>query len=168
MSEDSASLSELLEQEGIDRDQLRSALTAIHPVDLAEFLDDVDLEDRVRVFEVLDPEMAAQVLAAMPHDYKVELVDKIGEEKLGAVIDKMPDNAVADIIDHLPHHKEKRVLSNVDTNKAADIRALRQYPPNTAGGRMTIGEEIPSYEWHAAIGGTSGTAPRLRLGAVPG
>jgi magnesium transporter len=137
MSEENPSLAELLEQEGLDRDTLRTVLASVHPVDLAELLDDVDLEDRIRVFEMLDPEIAAQVLAAMPHDYKVELVDKMGEEKLGAVIDKMPDNAVADIIDHLPHHKEKKVFLNVDTAKAADIQALRQYPPNTAGGRMT-------------------------------
>ncbi len=130
-------LAELLEQDGLSRDTLRTVLTSVHPVDLAEALDDVDLENRVRVFELLEPDAAAQVLAAMPHDYKVELVDRIGEEKLGAVIDKMPDNAVADIIDHLPLHKEKKVLVNVDTAKAADIQALRQYPANSAGGRMT-------------------------------
>jgi magnesium transporter len=135
--DETPSLAELLEQEGLNRDTLRTVLASIHPVDLAEALDDVDLEDRVRIFELLEPEAAAQVLAAMPHDYRAELVDKMGEERLGAVIEKMSDNAVADIIDHLPHHKEKLVLQNVDTSKAADIQALRQYPPDTAGGRMT-------------------------------
>ena len=136
MAEDST-LAELFGSEGLSREALRTALASLHPVDLAEALDDVDLENRIRVFEILEPEVAAQVLAAMPHNYKVELVDRMGEEKLGAVIDKMPDNAVADIIDHLPLHKEKKVMINVDTAKAADIQALRQYPPNTAGGRMT-------------------------------
>jgi magnesium transporter len=137
MPDPEQNLSELLEQEGLDRETLRTVLASVHPVDLAELLDDVDLEDRVRVFEMLDPGVAAQVLAAMPHDYKVALVDRIGEQKLGGIIDKMPDNAVADIMDHLPLHKEKKVLSGVETGKAADIQALRQYPPNSAGGRMT-------------------------------
>jgi magnesium transporter len=122
---------------GFDRETLRAALASIHPVDLAELLDDVEIGDRVRIFEELDPGAAAQVLAAMPHDYKVELVDNIGEERLGAVIDRMPDNAIADIIDHLPVHKEKSVLARVETEKAADVQALRQYPPHTAGSRMT-------------------------------
>lgn len=137
MSEENPTLSELLEQEGLDRDTLRTVLASVHPVDLAQDLDDLDLDERVRVFEMLDPDIAAQALTAMSHDSKVELVDRMGEEKLGAVIDKMSDNAVADIIDHLPHHKEKQVLLNVDTHKKADIEALRQYPPTTAGGRMT-------------------------------
>jgi len=137
MSEENPTLSELLEQEGMDRDKVRALLASIHPVDLALDLDDLDLDERVRIFEMLDAEIAAQALAAMSHDSKVELVDKIGEDKLGAVIDKMPDNAIADIIDHLPHHKEKQVLLQVDTNKKADIQHLRQYPPNTAGSRMT-------------------------------
>jgi magnesium transporter len=135
MPEDAPNLEEGLE--GLDREALRAVLPTIHPVDLAEYLDDVDLDHRVRIFELLEPEAAAQTLAAMPHDYKVELVDKIGEEKLGAVIDKMPDNAVADIMDHLPLHKAKGVLSRVETEKAADIQALRQYPASSAGGRMT-------------------------------
>jgi magnesium transporter len=136
MSEENPTLSELLEQEGMDRDKVRTLLAAVHPVDLAQDLDDLDLEERIRIFGMLDPDIAAQTLTAMGHDSKVELVDKIGEEKLGAIIDLMPDNAIADILDHLPHRREK-LLINVDTNKKADIEALRQYPPNTAGGRMT-------------------------------
>jgi magnesium transporter len=122
---------------GFDRETLRAALASIHPVDLAELLDDVEIGDRVRIFEELDAGAAAQVLAVMPHDYKVELVDRIGEDRLGAIIDRMPDNAIADIIDHLPVHKEKSVLSRVESEKAVDVQALRQYPPHTAGSRMT-------------------------------
>jgi magnesium transporter len=137
MSEENPSLAELLEQEGLDRDTLRTVLASVHPVDLAQDLDDLTLDERVRIFEMLEPDVAAQTLTAMSHDSKVELVDRMGEDKLGAVIDKMPDTAVADILDHLPHHKEKLVLEKVDTNKAVDLQVLRQYPPNTAGGRMT-------------------------------
>ncbi len=131
------SLSELLEREGLDRETLRACLSSVHPVDLADLLDDVDLEDRVRIFEVLDPERAAQVLAAMPHDYKAALVDRMGEERLASVIDRMPDNAVADILDRLPKHKEKTLLAKLDEAHAADIHQLSQYDAHTAGGRMT-------------------------------
>src|SRR5687768_9512692 len=92
-------LTELLAQEGLDPETLRTVLAAVHPVDLAELLDDVDLENRVRVFATLDPERAAQVLAYMPHEYKVELVDRMGEQRLADVIDRMPDYAVADILE---------------------------------------------------------------------
>jgi magnesium transporter len=134
---DDTTLAELFGSEGLSRESLRTALASLHPVDLADALDDVDIENRVRVFEVLDPEVAAQVLATMPHNYKVELVDRMGEEKLGAVLDKMPDNAIADIIDHLPLHREKQILVGVDTTKLKDAQELRQYGPSTAGGRMT-------------------------------
>ncbi|RPH49067.1 MAG: magnesium transporter, partial [Planctomycetota bacterium] len=136
MSDENPTLSELLEQEGMDRDKVRILLAAVHPVDLAQDLAEMDLDERIRIIEMLDPDVAAQALAVMGHDSKVALVDKMGEEKLGAIIDMMPDNAVADILDHLPHHREK-LLINVDTTKKADIEALRQYPPDTAGGRMT-------------------------------
>ncbi len=131
------SLADLLEQEGLDRDTLRTCLSSVHPVDLAGLLDDLELDDRVRIFEVLDHERAAQVLAAMPHDYKVELVQRMGEERLAGVIDRMADYAVADIIDFLPAHKERAVLAKLETGRASDIEQLRQYDDHTAGGRMT-------------------------------
>jgi magnesium transporter len=130
-------LTELLAQEGLDPQTLRECLSAVHPVDLAELLDDVDLENRVRIFETLDPDRAAQVLAAMPHEYKVELVDAMGEARLSAVIERLPDYAIADILDHLPAHKEKSVMSRVEAGKAEDVAQLREYPPHSAGGRMT-------------------------------
>lgn len=130
-------LTELLAQEGLDPQTLRTVLAAVHPVDLAELLDDVDLENRVRIFETLDADRAAQVLSAMPHEYKVELVDRMGEQRLADVIDRMPDYAVADILDHLPAHKEKSVMARVEAEKAQDVAQLREYPPNSAGGRMT-------------------------------
>jgi len=120
-----------------DPEALRASLALVHPIDLAEDLNDMDLDERVRIFEALDSERAAQVLAAMPHEGKVEIVDRIGEEKLAGVIDRMPDYAVADIIDRLPAHKEKRVLSQLKEDHVEDIQQLRQYEPHTAGGRMT-------------------------------
>ena len=120
-----------------DPEELRASLALVHPVDLAEDLNDMDLDERVRIFEALDSERAALVLTAMPREGKIEIVDRIGEDKLAGVIDRMPDYAVADIIDHLPAHKEKKVLSQLKEDHAEDIQQLRQYEPNTAGGRMT-------------------------------
>lgn len=137
MSDEHPDLAEVLAQDGLDRETFRTLLGTVHPVDLAQALDDLEIDRRVQVFEILDPAAAAPVLAAMPHDFKVELVDRMGEEKLGAVIDLLPDNAVADILDHLPAHREKRLLAGLDTAHAKDIEALRQYPAHTAGGRMT-------------------------------
>jgi magnesium transporter len=132
-----ATLTDVLDQQELNRDALSSVLAKLHPADLAGMLDGVDLERRLRVFEMLKPDIAALVLASMPHNYKVEIVDRLGEDKIGAVVDKMPDHALADIIDHLPIHKSTHVLKSIDTAIADDIQVLRKYPPHSAGGRMT-------------------------------
>lgn len=131
------SLSDLLEKGGIDRAALSEILTSVHPVDLADHLEDVDLEDRVRIFEMLDPDRAAQVLTAMSDGGRAALAKRLGEEKLAPVVDRMPDFAVADIMDDLPTHQERAVLAKVGEEHAADIQQLLQYPEHTAGGRMT-------------------------------
>lgn len=131
------SLADLLEREGLDPETLRDCLTAVHPIDLADLLDDIDIEDRVRIFEVVDAERAAQVLAAMPEDSRVRLCVRVGDETLARVISRMPDYAAADIIDRLPPAKERSVLAKLEERRASQIRQLAQYPDHTAGGRMT-------------------------------
>lgn len=131
------SLTDLLAADGIDQDRLRELTAFFHPVDLAEFLEDLSLDDRTRIFGLLDPERAARVLEALPHDPRVALVDRVGEDKLSPVIDRMSADAVADIIDHLPAHKEKAVLNKVGAEHRRRIETLRRFASNTAGGLMT-------------------------------
>ncbi len=131
------SLTDLLASEGIDEARLRELLAFFDPIDLAEFLEDVDLNDRVRLFCVLDPERGARVLEALPHDPRVQLVDAIGEEKLSAVVDHMSPDTVADVIDHLPAHREKSLMEKIDSGHRDEIEALRKYPARSAGGLMT-------------------------------
>jgi magnesium transporter len=134
---DGESLAKMLEDEGIGPERLRETLELVHPVDLAEDLEDLDLEDRVKVFAVLKPEQAASVLGAMAHESRVALVDAIGEERLTAVIDAMAADVVADVIDHLPAHREKAILDKLDVEHRQDIQELSKHAANTAGGRMT-------------------------------
>jgi magnesium transporter len=163
-------LQQLLEDEGIGPDRLREMLEMVHPVDLAEDLDDLDLQDRVRVFETLSPAHAAHVLEAMPHEARVKLIDAIGEERLSAVIDAMSADVVADVIDHLPAHKEQRLLEKIDAEHRQDIRELQKHPPNTAGGRMTknfvaVPEDFTAGQVMKALQGavTVDTVPNLYI-----
>jgi magnesium transporter len=113
----------------------------------------------VKIFDLLDPELAARTLAAMPHDYKVQIVDALGEAKLTPVIDRMPDSAVADIIDHLPAHREAKILAGLDAGHAGNIQELLRHDPHTAGGRMTrnfvtVGEDTTARQVIEKIQGT--------------
>lgn len=108
-------LFELLKQEGV------------HPVDLAEFLEDADLPARIQAFETLEPDRAAQVLAALSRERRIELVDAMGEDRLGPVLDRLPDTVLAGLLEHLPVRHERAILE----------REPSRFPPGTAGGRMT-------------------------------
>lgn len=130
-------LSEILERQGLDPARLGEVLSAVHPVDLAFALDDVEIEDRARIFSTLDVERAARVLSAMPPEYRKEIVPHVEERRLASILDRLPDDEVADLVELLPPTLEKAVLSRVTRDMAEDVQELRQYPPHTAGGRMT-------------------------------
>lgn len=132
------SLAQILQDEGLDPAQLRGLLETVQPVDLADLLDDLEIDDRVRILEILDAAVAAQVLSALPKDARSAIAQKLGEVRLKEVIEKMAPDAVSDILDHLPVQKETSVMMKLDRERVKDIEEFRKYPENTAGGRMTL------------------------------
>jgi magnesium transporter len=130
-------LAQILEDEGLEPGRLRDYLAPIHPVDLADLLEDLGLDDRVRILESLEPERAAAVLETLPPEARAALIDHAGEDRLMRAIDSMSAGKIAEIIDHLPAHKERSVISQLDREHREDVQDLRQYRPGTAGAKMT-------------------------------
>ena len=133
----SESLSQFLSDEGYDTDELNRLLTVVHPVDLADFLDDLPADDRSEIFRLMDDKRAADVLDAMSHDSRLEIVGRIEENHLGRIINRMNPDTVADILPSLSTTQESAVLEEVEEEHRKDIRTLRRHPPHTAGGLMT-------------------------------
>lgn len=133
----SESLAAILRDEGFGPDELNQLLTVMHPVDLAEFLDDLPPDDRVELFRLMEDERGADVLDSMDHDSRLEIVGRLSEDRLSRIINQMNPDTVADILPSLPEHREVRVLEKVEQEHREDIRSLRRFAPHTAGGIMT-------------------------------
>jgi magnesium transporter len=138
MPEDSpATLAQMLEDEGLEPARLREILEPIHPVDLADAVEELGADDQARVLETLGPSRAAAVLEALPAPTRAAIIDRAGEDRLMGVIDAMSPKAVAEIIDHLPAHKELAMISKLEGEQREEIEDRLQYEPRTAGAKMT-------------------------------
>ena len=109
-----------------------------HPADIAEILDHLDFDKSSRLFELLEDNIAADVLVELEDDLREKLLKihtpkEIAEE----FVENMDSDDAADIISELPEVKKQEVLSHLENQEhASDSVDLLNYDDNTAGGLM--------------------------------
>ena len=121
-----------------DSKSVLSFIEDCHPADIAEILDQLDFENASILFELLEDEIAADVLVELEDDLREKLLKihspkEIAEE----FVDNLDSDDAADIISELPENKKQEVLSHIeDLEHASDIVDLLNYDEDTAGGLM--------------------------------
>ena len=112
-----------------------------HGSDLADLLEELDEDDRVRVLGVLapeDPALAAEALAEMePEEHPEESLAALEPEQIAAVVAELSDDDAADMIGEMDPEDRDRVLAALSHEDAGDIRDLMRYDEESAGGIMT-------------------------------
>ncbi len=112
-------------------------LREVHPSDVAEVVLSLDPDKMARVFGMLPDDLAGVVLAEADEPVGEDLLEDINEEKIADIVDTMSPDTAADVMELLEPEEEKEVLSEVEAATAEDIKELRAYDPESAGGIMT-------------------------------
>lgn len=121
-----------------DSQALTALLEDMHPADIAELCDELDVDGARFLYRLLDNETAADVLVEMDEDKRQELLDELPSEIIASkFIDNMDTDDAVDIIQELDEDRQEEVLSHIgDIEQASDIVDLMQYDEDTAGGLM--------------------------------
>ena len=121
-----------------DRQRLRVLLNDRHPADLAEWLQEMDKQQRLACFRLLDLDNASAVLAELEPEGQRELLTALGDLGVVPLISRMsPDDAV-DLLAELPVEKARSIISQMtDLEAAGDIEELMSFKEDSAGGIMS-------------------------------
>ena len=120
-----------------DLDGLRMLLANRHPADIAEVIDRLDDEDKIRLFRLLPPRQAADVLGETSADATRELLEQLPAEEVGDLLDSLPMDDVAEILTEDVPDRQHELLTAMEPRDAAEVRSLLSYPPKSAGRLMT-------------------------------
>ena len=136
-----------------DRVALEGCLNRVAPEDVAAVLGDLDTDERLAIFKALPSvESKATVLEETDQQTRADLLEGLSEEERREVIGEMPVDDLVDTLDELPRAEQERIIADLEEEDAEDVRELRQYEPDSAGGMMT-----PEF-LVAPVGATSGEA----------
>ena len=109
----------------------------IHPADIAEILDRLDLSESQFIYSLLDEELASDVLVELEEDVRDEFLKSLTNKEIADQVDNMDSDDATDLIQDLPDERKEEVLSQLeDAEQASDIVSLLSYPEDTAGGLM--------------------------------
>jgi magnesium transporter len=112
-------------------------LAAAHPADAAEWLKDVDAGDARQVFGALAAEQQAAVLEQADEAQTHELALHLSTAALKEIVEELPSDEAVDVLAEVDERVAEDVLDALEDEDAADLRNLRAYEPDSAGGVMT-------------------------------
>lgn len=112
-------------------------LADLRPADIADILEQLDVERAGAVLDSLDMETAADTLNEVEASFQYEILSELDPERASDLLEAMPPDDAADILADIPHEEAERLLNLMPANEADPIRALLRYGAETAGGIMT-------------------------------
>jgi magnesium transporter len=115
----------------------QNRLSQIHPADLADILEDLDIKQRNAVFQSLDVETAAEALEETDPKIQVSLINDLNSEEASDIIEEMSLSEAADLLGDLPKAKAEGILNEMEQDIAEDVKELLAHPEREAGGMMT-------------------------------
>lgn len=109
----------------------------LHPADIAEIYDELDIDEARFVHVILDPEVAADVLVELEEDDRERFLKVLPSEVIAEFVNKLDSDDAADVIGEFSEEKQEEVLSHIeDLEQAGDIVDLLNYDEDSAGGLM--------------------------------
>jgi len=112
-------------------------LAQIHPADLADIIEELDINKRTELFQALDVETAAEALEETDPKIQVHLIENLHPAKASDIIEEMSPNGAADLLGDLPKDKAEGILNEMEKEMAEDVKELLVHPEEEAGGLMT-------------------------------
>ncbi len=138
-------------KEIIERNDSQAAaaeLADMHPADIAELYQGLDLREAEFLFNLLDEDTAADVLMELDEDDRLKLLSAMPAEEIAKQIDYLDTDDAVDLIQQFDEEDRDEILSHIDdVEQAGDIIDLLKYDEDTAGGLMGTEMIVVNENW---------------------
>ncbi|NLK22583.1 MAG: magnesium transporter [Clostridiales bacterium] len=138
--------------ENLQKEHSFTKLSALHPADLADILEDLDTGDRKKVFESLDEDLAAETFEEIDDEYKGSIIKDLSETKTAELLENMGNDEIADLLEELDGDEREKVLVNLEQDDAKEVNELLKYEDEAVGSIMTT--EYISFGLEVTVGET--------------
>lgn len=103
---------------------LKESIHDIHPVDLADILEELEGDQRLAVFNELEPELASDTLEEVEPRVQRELIGAMEPERAAQLIGEMSPPQAADVLAALPTADADELLKLMDQDDAPIVQQI--------------------------------------------
>lgn len=115
----------------------QSRLAMLHPADLADLIEDMDIHERSAVVESLNREVLAEALEEMDPRVQVAIMRGLEPDKAADIIEEMSPDEAADLMADLPEATASVIFNELDDDYGEQVKGLLEHDEDEAGGLMT-------------------------------
>ena len=117
---------------------LKTELTELYPMDLAEIFEEFTPDECVIMFRLLHKDQAAEVFSYLGTQQRKRVVSVINANLLENILDELYFDDKIDFLEEMPSNYIKSVIANSPPEERTLINQFLNFPDNSAGSLMTI------------------------------
>lgn len=118
--------------------ELKAELENMHPVDIAEMMEEFDEKQVLLIFRLLGKDEAAETFTEMNSDMQETLINALTDSEIKEVMDEMYLDDTVDVLEEMPANVVDRLLLATDEETRQQINTLLNYPEDSAGSIMNV------------------------------
>ena len=116
--------------------ELTRRIERLHPADVAYVLENLPLEDRLLVWDVVDGETRGEVLLEVSDAVRDSLLADMDNAEIVAATQELDADEIADLAPDLPDDVVQDIIEAQDVEDRAELQQALSYPEGTVGALM--------------------------------
>lgn len=118
--------------------KMREWMADLNVADIAAMIEELEEEEKLKVFRILPKDMAADIFSYLPIEVEQYIITSLSDKEAGNIIDNLMADDATDLLEEMPANIVKKLLANASQETRRDINHLLRYPEDSAGSIMTV------------------------------
>ena len=115
---------------------MSSRLEDYHANDLAEVLKKLTVQERCKLYRILDKDMLSDILEYSEADEAAEYLKEMEPRKAAAILSGMETDSLAEVLRMLDKGRKRLLIDLLDDDVRHDIEVIASFDEDEIGGRM--------------------------------
>jgi len=121
-----------------DRQGLKKLIDDMRAADLADLIEHLDPEERLFIFNLLEPDGAGEVLVEIETPVQERILKDLDNQAITEIVQGLDSDDAADLVGDLPDDRARQIIERVGYEVSEELEKLLPYPEDTAGGIMAL------------------------------
>lgn len=117
---------------------LKNLIDDMRAADLADLIEHLDPEERLFIFNLLEPDGAGEVLVEIETPVQERILKDLDNQAITEIVQGLDSDDAADLVGDLPDDRAREIIERVGDEVSGELEKLLPYPEDTAGGIMAL------------------------------